>query len=137
METELNSGSSVSGNGDEPQNEITNYLDTMCPYYLHYGMTWNEFWYGPIEQLSAYWQKHQFDIEGRNQEMWVQGLYIRMAVASCLDSKSNKYPEKPNRLTPMTEAEQEAENKRIVEKLREQLIGIKARWDAKHKGDDK
>ena len=109
----------------------------MCPYYLHYGMTWNEFWHGPIEQLAAYWQKHQFDVEERNQEMWLQGLYIRSAVASCLDSKNNKYFEKPHRLTEMTDAEKEAENRRTVEKLREQLMSIKQRWDAKHKGDDK
>lgn len=108
----------------------------MCPYYLHYGMTWEQFWFGPIDQFSYYWQKHQFDVEARNQEMWLLGLYVRSAVASCMD-KNNKYPDKPRRLTPMTEAEQEAENKRTVEKLREQLIGIKSRWDAKHKGDDK
>ena len=102
---------------------------------MNYGMTWDEFWFGSIDRLEGYWQKHQFEVEQRNQELWMQGLYIRLAVASCLDSK-NKYPDKPYRITEMTEIEKEAENRRKVEQLRAQLIGIKQRWDAKHKGDE-
>lgn len=97
-------------------------------------MTYDEFWYGSIDRLEHYWQKHQFEIEQRNQELWLQGLYIRSAVASCMDSK-HKYPDKPHRITEMTETEKEIEAKRKVEKLREQLMGIKQRWDAKHKGE--
>ena len=135
METEL-SGGSVSSTDDTPQEfSFARYLDTICPYYLSYGMTWDEFWYGSLDRLAAYWQAHQFSIESRNQEMWLQGLYIRLAVASCMDKKF-KYPDKPHRLTAMTEAEQDAENKRKVEQMRQQLLEIKARWDAKHKGDE-
>ena len=132
METEL-SGGSVS-DSDTPQEEFSfaKYLDTMCPYYMLYGMTWDEFWYGSIDRLQAYWQKHQFEVEQKNQEMWLEGLYIRLAVASCLDKK-NKYPEKPHRITPMTETEKEVENRRKVERMREQLNAFKSRWDAKHK----
>lgn len=135
METEL-SGDSVSVEDESPQEfTFSKYLDTICPYFLNYGMTWDEFWYGSVDRLHAYWQKHQFAVEQRNQELWLQGLYIRMAVASCLDNK-NKYPDKPHRITEMTEVEQELENKRKVEKLRAQLVEIKQRWDAKHKGDE-
>ena len=100
-----------------------------------YGMSWEEFWYSSIERLEFYWQKHQFDIEQRNQEMWLQGLYIRMAVASCMDAKGRaKYPDKPQRITEMTEAEREYENKRKVEEIRNMLIEHKRRWDVKQKG---
>ena len=98
-------------------------------------MTWVEFWHESIERFHEYWQMHQFAIEQRNQELWLQGLYIRSAIASCLDNK-NKYPDRPQRITEMTEIEKDAENKRKVEQLRQQLIGIKARWDAKHKGSE-
>lgn len=115
--------------------EFGKYLDTICPYYLMYGMSWEEFWYGSIDQFSHYWQKHQFETEKRNQELWLQGLYIEQAVAAVLDSKhKTRYPEKPYRITEMTEAEREADNKRKVEQMREQLLGIKRRWDAKHNG---
>lgn len=134
METEL-SGDSVSSYQRPQTFSYAQYLDTICPYFMCYGMTWDEFWHGSIDRLHFYWQKHQFEIEQRNQEMWLQGAYIRAAVASCLNSK-NKYPSKPLRITEMTNVEQGLENKRRVEQLREQLIGIKARWDAKHKGDE-
>ena len=127
METEL-SGSSVSADGEKPQYEISNYLDTICPYYLMYGMSWDEFWNESLERLTAYWQAHQFAIESRNQELWLQGLYIRDAVACCLNKRA-KYPEKPHRITEMTEAEKQEENRRKVEQLREQLLDIKRRHD--------
>lgn len=109
----------------------------MCPWFLHYGMTWHEFWYESIDRLADYWQKYQFDIESRNQELWIQGIYIQEAVAAVLDSKHRvKYPSKPFRLTELTSEEKEAENKRKVEALREALMAHKRRWDAKHKGVD-
>ena len=110
----------------------------MCPYFLYYGMTWYEFWYESIERLPDYWQKHQFEVEARNQELWLQGLYIQQAVACVLDPKHKaKYPEKPYRITAMTEAEKEAENKRKVEELRNRLMDIKRRSDARRKGSER
>lgn len=133
MEEDLSGEKSFSiANAIAPQSEFGKYLDLICPYYLSYGMSWEEFWHSSLDRLGFYWQKHQFDVEARNQEMWLQGLYIRSAVASCLDNKA-KYPTKPNRITQMTEAEKEAENKRKVEELRAALMDHKRRWDAKHK----
>lgn len=106
----------------------------MCPYYMMYGMSWDEFWYSPTERLVFYWQQHQYEIESRNQELWLQGLYIRVAVASCLDSKNIRYPDKPQRVTELTEIEQEIENKQKVNRLRDILMEHKRIWDEKHKG---
>lgn len=138
METDVSGATSFSDiDFNAPKSEFGKALDTMCPWFLHYGMTWYEFWFESIERLPDYWQKHQFDVEARNQELWLQGLYIQEAVAAVFDSKHRaKYPEKPHRITAMTEAEKEAENNRKVETMREQLIEIKRRWDAKHKGSD-
>lgn len=127
METEL-SGDSVSD--DEPQLKATDHLEKLCPYYIMYGMSYDEFWNSSLDRLAAYWQAYQYGIERRNQELWLQGLYIRDAIASCLDKKV-KYPEKPHRITPLTEDEKAAENKRRVEKLREQLLEIQRRSDAR------
>lgn len=101
-----------------------------------YGMSYDEFWNESIDRLAAYWQAHQFAVESRNQELWLQGVYIRDAIASCFNKKA-KYPEKPHRITAMTEAEKEAENKKKVDRFREQLLEIKRRSDARnaHKGE--
>lgn len=103
-----------------------------------YGMTWYEFWFESIDRFHDYWQQYQFDIERRNQELWLQGLYIQEAVAAVLDTKHRaKYPDKPHRITEMTEAEREEENRRKVEKLREQLMEIKRRSDMRRKESER
>lgn len=96
-------------------------------------MTWGEFWHESLDRLPAYWQANQFSIERRNQELWLQGLYIRAAVASCMDKKF-KYPEKPQRVTEMTEEEQAADNQRKLDSMRVFLAERKRRWDVKQKG---
>lgn len=96
-------------------------------------MTWDEFWHESLDRLQAYWQANQFSIERRNQELWLQGLYIRSAVASCLDKKF-KYPDKPQRITEMTEDEQAAADKRKIDHMRAVLAEHKRRWDARNKG---
>lgn len=134
MEEDLSGASSFSDvDLNAPQSEFGKYLDQICPYYMSWGMTWDEFWYESIDRLQAYWQANQFSIERRNQELWLQGLYIRSAVASCLDKKF-KYPEKPQRVTEMTDAEAEAESKRKLEHMRSVLNEHKRRWDARNKG---
>ena len=134
MEEDLSGASSFSDvDLNAPQSEFGKYLDQICPYYMSWGMTWDEFWNESIDRLQAYWQANQFSIERRNQELWLQGLYIRSAVASCLDKKF-KYPEKPQRVTEMTDAEAEAESKRKLEHMRAALNEHKRRWDARNKG---
>lgn len=136
METDVDAPSFSDTDLDASQSDFTEYLDTICPYFMHYGMTWQEFWFESIDRLHDYWQKNQFDIERRNEELWLQGLYIQEAVAAVFDTKHRvKYPDKPHRITEKTEAEKETENKRKVEQMREQLMDIKRRWDAKHKGE--
>lgn len=116
---------------DAPRSEYGKYLDMVCPYYISWGMTWNEFWFESLDRLHDYWQANQYGIERRNQEIWLQGLYIKAAVASALSNKS-KYPPEPQRITEMTSAEKEEENKRKIEKLREVLNIHKEHWDMLH-----
>ena len=133
MEEEL-SGASFSDAETAPTSEYGKYLDTICPYFMMCGMTWSEFWFEDLDRLRFYANKHKLDIERRNQELWLQGIYIQEAVAAVFDSKHiAKYPEKPHRITPMTPEEQEAENKRKVEQFRAYFEEHKRRWDDAHK----
>ena len=135
MEKELNSATSFSETTAQKSN-YTEFLDALCPYCMMYGMTYEEFWFSNMNRFHDYWQKHEYEREKRNQELWLQGMYVWEAVASVLDSKHKiKYPDKPYRLTEMTEAEKEAEAKKKVETMRQQLLEIKRRWDAKNKGE--
>lgn len=101
---------------------------------MSWGMTWDEFWNGSLDRLGDYWQANQFSIERRNQELWLLGMYMQAAIASTLNKKA-KYPEKPYRITEMTDEEKEVENKRKVEQFREILNARKRRWEAKQRND--
>ena len=134
METDVSGATSFSDiDLEAPQSQFGTYLDQLCPYAMAWGMTWFEFWYGSLDRLHDYWQANQYSIERRNQELWLQGIYIHAAIASCMDSKGRaKYPDKPYRITEMTDVEREAENKRKVERLREILNSHKQNWDMRH-----
>ena len=124
MEEDLSGASSFSDvDLNAPQSEFGKYLDQICPYYMSWGMTWDEFWHESLDRLQAYWQANQYGIERRNQELWLQGLYIRSAVASCLDKKI-KYPEEPQRITERTEDEQAAEDRRKIDHMRAVLAAV-------------
>ena len=116
------------------QSQFGDYLDHICPYFLLWGMSWEAFWYGNLNRLFYYWQKNQYEIERKNQELWVQGMYFMEALASVNDTKHRvKYPDKPHRLTEMSDVEKEAEKRRRIEEMREQLDEAKWRWDANRK----
>ena len=134
METDVSDGVSFQDvDLEASQSQFGKALDSMCPYFLHYGMTWDEFWFESLDRLAFFWQKHQFDVEARNQELWMQGIYIQEAVAVVMDTKHMvKYPDKPHRITEMTDAERKADNRRKIERLREFLHAHKQNWDMRH-----
>lgn len=103
---------------------------------MSWGMSWDEFWFESLDRLYDYWQANQYSIERRNQELWLQGIYIHAAIASCLDSKGRaKYPDKPYRITEISDAEREVENKRKIDRLRDFLNTHKKQFDdRKNKG---
>jgi hypothetical protein len=46
------------------------------PYYLHMGMTYEEFWCGPPSLVRAYRKAYDMRRHQRNEELWLQGRYI-------------------------------------------------------------
>lgn len=138
METDVNGATSFSDvDLEAPQSNYTQFLDTICPYYLMYGMSREQFWNGDLNALYEYWQAYQFDMERQNRIVWLAGMYVLDAIETAFDAKhQHKYPAEPRRITKMTEAEKEAENRRKVEQFREQLLEIKRRYDRRNKGVD-
>lgn len=99
-----------------------------------YGMTWDEFWFGPLERYAYFWKKHQLEIEQKNHELWLQGLYIRQAIDSAFDSRQKcKYPDKPHRITELTESEQRIEDEKKLATMRERLNAYKDRFETRKK----
>lgn len=127
--------------GDDEQGveqSFSDALDKLCAYYMALGVPADEFWNGDYTLLKFYVEKHRIAVEQQNEQLWLQGMYfyeaITVALAQALSKHSNvKYPDRPHRLTPLSEEEKELENQKKVEEFRAQLMAAGRRFEAKHK----
>lgn len=85
----------------------------LCPTYMTYGMTYEQFWYGDPYMVKAYEDTYLLKRRVRNEELWLQGLYIYRAVhavvASALSGRQEKYVANPLDFLPKTKAEKQRE----------------------------
>lgn len=92
---------------------------------MSYGMTYDEFWHGKPILAKMYREKHRIDVETRNQELWLQGLYFYDAICVALNNsfskKKEKYVAEPFKLFPKTEGEIEREKEEVRRKFVERL----------------
>lgn len=120
---------------------VSEIFDMYCPYYILYGMTWEQYWYGDPWALKAYKDAYNLKRRTANEEMWLQGAYTYHAFATVLGnafakkgSKPRKYLEKPLDIFPKTEAEMEAEARKEREKIIKALTKWEKDWN-KRKGE--
>ena len=93
------------GGASERPSSLFAYL---CPFYMSYGMSYEDFWFGELDLAKYYREKHDLELTEKNQELWLQGRYFLDALA-CIMSKDAKYPEEPY---PMTAEEQKERKER-------------------------
>ena len=103
-------------------------FEEVCPIYMSYGMTYDEFWYDDFYKCKYYREYHKIKVKQKDEEMWIQGMYIYEAlcdVSPILHAFSKKgtkplpYTDKPYmKTTPSLQTEedkkQEAENARLI-----------------------
>ena len=97
------------------------------------GMTYEEYWKKDCWLAQYYLRAYQIKKEQKNEEMWLQGLYIYEALCdvspilqpfSKKGTKPHKYPEKPYSLFDKTEKEKEEE----VTQEREKAVNFFKAW---------
>lgn len=80
----------------------------LCPYYMAIGMTYEEYWNGDNAAPMYYREAHKLKRKQRNEELWLQGLYIYEAIGDLEPlfhdwvkepPKAKKYSEEPYPLT--------------------------------------
>lgn len=113
-------------------------FDQVFPYFLSIGMPPEYFWDGDPWLVEAYFKAHKLQIEQKNEEMWLQGLYIfdalNVTATNVLQSLSKKrrkavtYMEKPIRLTPLSEEEQRQKEEIEKQKLIDYLNRFEKQW---------
>ena len=106
------------------------------PYYLSIGMTPEQFWDGDPWLTRYYRKADELSVERRNQELWLQGLYIYEAlcdVAPILQAMAKKgtkpreYSKQPYSITENQRKREAIEQERKVaekgKRLMEHLMG--------------
>lgn len=98
-------------------------------------MSYEQFWYGEPRLVIAYVKANRLRIQQRNEEMWLQGLYVYNAFGTVMSNAfkdkggtPSKYLEKPIEIFPQKkDTEEEIMEQR--EKVINALTGWKKSWD--------
>ncbi len=106
-------------------------FERLCPYYMSYGMTYDQYWHGDPWCLKDYRTAHNLRMREQNQMLWIQGLYsmnaLSVVIGNAFSKKGSpprKYLEKPLDIFPKTEAEEKAE----MEQKQKELIAKLSAW---------
>ena len=102
----------------------------MFPAYLAMGMTYDQFWDGDSALVKAYRMADSIRRRRRNEEMWLEGIYMVAALNATVGnmfSKGAKH-QYPNEPFPITTEEQQERKER---EQRAKMERIKAAFTAK------
>lgn len=110
---------------------LTETFEELCPIYMSYGMSYDEFWYGDAYRTKFYSDSHKLKVKQKDEEMWIQGMYIYEAlckVSPILHAFSKKgtkplpYAEKPytssvKESQTKQDKEQEIKNAQLIARI--------------------
>ena len=116
----------------------------MEPYYLSIGMSHEQYWNDDPWLADVFRKAHNLKVEMRNQELWLQGLYIHNAFSVVMTNfgkglsgkkggKSEKYVDKPIRITPLSEYEKKQKAKEERRKVIQYFTNLQKRFERKEK----
>ena len=131
MDSELvsDSLSATEGGGQRSSPPLITYTEKFYeafPYYLSIGMTYELFWDGEPTLPKYYREAEKMRNEKRNQELWLQGMYIYEALCDVSPvlhafaqkgTKPTPYSSKPYALNKeQVKADEEEKQRKLVEK---------------------
>lgn len=59
---------------------LTKTFEELCPIFMSYGMSYDEYWHSSPYRAKFYLQAHKQKIKQKDEEMWMQGMYIYEAL---------------------------------------------------------
>ena len=131
MDSELVSSSlsATEGSGQQSSLPLFTYTERfyeMFPYYLSIGMTPEQYWDGDCTLTKYYRKAEEVRNERRNQELWLQGMYIYEAICDIAPvlhafakkgTKPHPYPSKPYAISEkQIKKEREEKERKLAEK---------------------
>ena len=106
-----------------PFSTYTEYFYEAFPYYLSIGMTYEQYWMGDPTLPKYYRKADEMRTERKNQELWLQGMYIYEALCDVSPvlhayakkgTKPRPYVEDPYPLNEKQKERAEEERERIT-----------------------
>lgn len=115
------------------------------PYYMSIGMTPEQYWEGDYDLPIYYRKAYELQKERRNEELWLQGLYVYEAIADISPilqvfaksgTKAIPYPNEPYAITPkQAKARAEREQKRRMELMKSEMKAWAESFNEKFKSE--
>ena len=110
---------------------LSKVFEDLCPIYMGYGMSYDEYWYGDCYKTKYYRESYEIQIKHKDEQFWMQGMYIYDALCrvspilhafSKSGTKPLPYPDKPYTLMKEEakteeDKQREIENARLIAKL--------------------
>lgn len=109
--------------------QIIDYFDELFAYALSIGMTYEQYWLQDPKLIYSYIKAEELRTKRKNQEMWLQGLYVHIAIGDLVpilnpfskEHKARKYLDKP---IPITQREQEEYERERIQKITRKLDSL-------------
>ena len=126
-------------NADSPRT-LTETFEEVFPYYLAFGMSYEQFWCGSPELVIPYRRADEIRRRRRNEELWLAGMYTADALASTVGNMFSKqkyqYPSEPRPLTldealERRERERRAKEEKIKAAFTARALSVNQRMGAK------
>ena len=115
------------------------------PYYLSIGMTYEQYWEGDCALVKYYRKAEELRNEKRNQELWLQGMYVYEAICDVSPilhafakkgTKPTPYSTKPYPLTDkQSKRDEEEKQRRLTEKGKRFMEAMAASINKKFEGN--
>lgn len=111
------SGSLFTNEEDEPRGSPSSFTYTdkfyeVFPYYLSIGMTYDQFWNDDPCLVRFYRKAEEMRMEKRNQELWLQGMYIYEALCD-VSPILHAFAKRGTKPVPYTEQPYPLSNKEV------------------------
>ena len=149
MDSELVSSSLSTTEEDGRQGSPSSFTYTekfyeLFPYYLSIGMTPEQYWDGDCTLTIYYRKAEELRNEKRNQELWLQGMYVYEAICDVSPilhafakkgTKPTPYSSKPYPLTEkQTKRDEEEKQRKLAEKGKRFMEAMAASINKKFEG---
>lgn len=108
----------------EKLSSLSDFFKEKCPFFMAIGMSYQEYWYDDVWIASYYLKAWELKKEQKNEELWLQGVYIYEAMcdvapvlhAFCKNgTKPLPYPSEPYSFHKKSKKEKEMEEKKEIQ----------------------